>query len=267
MTDAIHLKCAPRPASLLWVNLTAETHTALGASAAGNIDVHRVRECTQISAAIQVYAPLFLCFEFDQPDAPGMTALAEIRCTHSRLPILMIIGRQSHAVALWALRIRVWDLLVKPVSHSELSQRIGALIEVTRQRSLGPSRDIRFPSQVNEATPVLNGPRAQRKTHPAIAHVTTHFESEITLADVAALCCLSPSRFSHLFRQEYGVSFGQHLLRYRIERACEQLADPAALAKEVAYAVGFNDVSYFARAFKRQLGVCPSKYKATARLS
>jgi len=67
--NAIHFKCAPRAASLLWVNLTAETHTALGASAAGNIDVHGVRECTQISAAIQVYAPLFLCFEFDQPDA------------------------------------------------------------------------------------------------------------------------------------------------------------------------------------------------------
>lgn len=63
------------------------------------------------------------------------------------------------------------------------------------------------------------------------------------------------------------MSFGQHLLRYRTERACEQLADPAALAKEVAYSVGFNDVSYFARAFERQLGVCPSKYKATARLS
>lgn len=36
----------------------------------------------------------------------------------------------------WALRIQVWDLLVKPVSHSELSQRIGSLIEVTRQRIL-----------------------------------------------------------------------------------------------------------------------------------
>ena len=167
----------------------------------------------------------------------------------------------------WALRIQVWDLLVKPVSNSELSQRIGSLIEVTRQRILGPSRDIRFPSQVNQATPVLNGPRKQGKTHLAMAYVTTHFESEITLADVAALCCLSPSRFSHLFRQECGVSFGQHLLRYRVERACEQLADPAALAKEVAYAVGFNDVSCFARAFKRQLGVCPSKYTATARLS
>jgi two-component system, response regulator YesN len=267
MANSFGSKVAPLAARFLWVNLTAETHTPLGASAAGKHDVHSVHEPTQISAAIRAHAPLFLCFEFDQLDALGMATLAQIRCAYPSLPVLMITGDHSEAVALWALRIRVWDLLVKPVSNVELSQRIHSLIEMTRQRSLGPSRDIRFPSQVNEAIPVLNGPRAQGKTHPAITHVTTHFKSEITLADVAALCRLSPSRFSHVFRQEHGVSFGQHLLRYRLERACEQLADPDALAKEVAYAVGFNDLSYFARAFKRQLGVCPSKYQATARLS
>lgn len=62
-----------------------------------------------------------------------------------------------------------------------------------------------------------------------------------------------------------GVIFGQHLLRYRLERACEGLARPGALAKEVAYAVGFNDLSYFSWAFKRQLGVCPRDYQASAR--
>ena len=44
-------------------------------------------------------------------------------------------------------------------------------------------------------------------------------------------------------------------------------AQPGALVKDVAYSVGFNDLSYFTRAFKRQLGVCPSDYQAGARLS
>ena len=64
-----------------------------------------------------------------------------------------------------------------------------------------------------------------------------------------------------------GASFGQHLLRYRLERARERLAHPGALAKEVAYAVGFNDLAYFTWAFKLQLGLTPSEYRAGASLS
>lgn len=267
MANSFDSKRVPRAASFLWVNLTGETHTTLGASAAGKFDVHSVHEPTLISPAIQLHAPQFLSFEFDEPDALGMTALAQIRCAYPGLPVLMITGGHSEAIAIWALRIRVWDLLVKPVSHSELSQHISSLIEWIRQRDLVPLRDIGFPLQDTKKNPVLNGPRGQGKTHPAVAHVTTNFDGKIALDDVAALCRLSPSRFCHVFRQEHGESFGQHLLRYRLERACEHLADPAVLAKEAAYAVGFNDLSYFTRAFKRQLGVCPSKYQATARLS
>ena len=94
-----------------------------------------------------------------------------------------------------------------------------------------------------------------------------HFDQKIALDHVAALCRLSPSQFCRVFRQEQGVSFGQYLLRYRIERACEGLAHPGARAKDVAYSVGFNDLSYFTRAFKREVGVCPSEYQAAARSS
>ena len=71
-------------------------------------------------------------------------------------------------------------------------------------------------------------------------------------------------QFCRVFRQEQGASFGQHLLRYRMARACERLAHPGALAKE-APTVGFNDLSYFTWAFKRQLGLTPREYRAGAR--
>ena len=52
-----------------------------------------------------------------------------------------------------------------------------------------------------------------------------------------------------------------------LDRAYEGLTNSGALAKDVAYAVGFNDLSYFTRAFKRETGVCLSDYQAGARLS
>lgn len=260
-------KCSPRVANFLWVNLTRATHTALGESVGREFDVHTVREPRQIPDAVRVHAPLFICFEFDEPSEAGMATLAQVRSSHPSLPVLMIAGRACQTVVLWALRIRVWDLLVKPVAKEDMRLRLIALIELMRQRGSGPLRDIRFPSLDSEAAPVNNNLHQRGKTHPAVVRVAMHFGSKIALNDVAALCRLSPSRFCHVFKQEHGESFSQYLLRYRIEQACDHLADPAARAKDVAYAVGFNDVSYFTRAFKRQLGVSPGKYRATAKLS
>ena len=255
---------APRDASILWVNLTQETRTALGDSAGGAFDVHCVREPGQIPAAIERHAPQFLCFEFDEPEPPGINALAETRRKHPSLPVLMITACHSEPLALWALRIRVWDLLVKPVLTSDLSRCIRTLFDLTRQRRSGPAREIRFPQQALSAP---EGPVSEGRTHSAVSHVATHFNCPIALEQAAALCRLSPTQFCRVFREEHGVTFGQHLVRYRLEQARELLAHPGALVKEVAYSVGFNDLSYFTRAFKRQLGVCPSDYQAGARLS
>ena len=253
----------------LWVNLTSQAHTSLGEAAGAAFDVRRVRQAMQISGAIQAHAPQFLCFEFDEPSPPGLAALANTRREHPGLPVLLITGCSSEAVAIWALRIRVWDLLVKPVSISELSQRIAALIESTRQRGFEALHHSRFASQVTNALPAPDDGQQSRplRTQCAIELVQTNFAQRIGLDHVAALCQLSPSRFCRVFLQEHGMSFGQYLLHYRIQRACEGLAYPGALAKEVAYSVGFNDLSYFSRAFKRRLGICPTQYQAAARSS
>jgi AraC-like DNA-binding protein len=112
----------------------------------------------------------------------------------------------------------------------------------------------------------VHGPGQQKRTHPAIAYVQAHYEDKITLSQASSLCHIGSTQFCRVFRQEQGLSFHQYLLHYRIEQACKRLADPYMHAKEVAYDIGFNDLSYFARAFKRQLGVCPSEYGAAARL-
>jgi two-component system, response regulator YesN len=252
-------------ACFLWVNLTPLACTPLGESVNGGFKVHCVRDVAQIPAAIALYAPTFLCFEFDEPNEPGMSAVAQTRCNHPDLPVLMITGGHSEAVALWALRIRLWDLLFKPVSAYELSQCLIALFDLTRRHGPRPAREIRFPTQNGDAPGASHGSYRLGRTYPAVSHVAANFDRKIALRYAANLCHLSPTQFCRVFRQEQGTSFGQHLLRYRIEQACERLADPGALAKEVAYAVGFNDLSYFTRAFKRQVGVCPSQYHSVTR--
>ena len=249
----------------LWVNLTSQAHTALEEAIGSAFDVYRIKPPMLIPVAIKAHAPQFLCFEFDDPSPSYLGILADTRRAYPGLPVLLITGCSSEAIAIWALRIRVWDFLVKPVLIDELIQRITILINLTRQRCPGSVREIWFPQQSIETRLFLKVTGTQNRTHPAIELVKISFQQKILLHDVATLCRLSPSHFCHVFRKEQGVSFGQYLLHYRLEQACERLAEPGALTKEVAYAVGFNDLSYFTRAFKRQLGVCPRNYQAGAR--
>jgi AraC-like DNA-binding protein len=131
-------------------------------------------------------------------------------------------------------------------------------------------------SPVHETGPAPSGavvwfvPRRhsrQGRTAAAVAYVAAHFASKIALEQAAALCQLGATQFCRLFKMEQCVSFGQFVLRFRLERARELLAHSDMLVKEVAYGVGFNDLSYFARAFKRQFGVCPRQFQAGARSS
>ncbi len=72
---------------------------------------------------------------------------------------------------------------------------------------------------------------------------------------------MSESEFSRVFKKEHGHTFCEYLLKFRISKACDSLVDPSVQVKTVAFEVGFNDLSYFARTFRRYTGVTPSTYQ------
>ncbi len=262
-----NVACGPR---FLWVDLKQSTGASLVDSLDQTFDVHRVRESTQVGHAIETHTPQFLCFEFDEPDSQGIDALTRIGQEHPSLPILVITGRSSAAAAMLSLQPPVWGLLIKPALPTEPRRDILTLASSTRANRPEPIRhsDARRADVVSLSRAAEHDKHGkQGRTHPAIEYAAEHLDRAIALGHVAALCHLGPSQFCRAFRLAHGVSFGQYLLRLRIERACDRLGDPDALVKEVAYSVGFNDLSYFTRAFRREMGVCPSAYQAGARLS
>jgi AraC-like DNA-binding protein len=68
-------------------------------------------------------------------------------------------------------------------------------------------------------------------------------------------------RYVHLLLEETGKSFTHHVLERRLERAAALLRDLRwhnRKIADVAAAAGFNDLSYFNRAFRRRFGATPS---------
>ena len=100
----------------------------------GDWQVHRAVLVQEISDKIRQVSPHFLCFEFDFPDLEGLRAVKTTKLRFPELPILMLTDYHSEDLAVWAFRARVWDFLVKPLSSSDLHDRVETLFNICLKR-------------------------------------------------------------------------------------------------------------------------------------
>jgi AraC family transcriptional regulator len=94
-----------------------------------------------------------------------------------------------------------------------------------------------------------------------LEHVQAHLDQQLSVTALAAVAQISPFYFSRLFKQSTGLSPHQYLLRQRIERAKELLADPSRRVAEVSYELGFPHQSHFTTVFGKLEGVTPRAYQ------
>jgi AraC-like DNA-binding protein len=91
--------------------------------------------------------------------------------------------------------------------------------------------------------------------------IHNRMEQRLTQEVIARELRLSASRLRLLVRQTLGLSMGRYLMRIRLHRATALLSGGRLTVAEVAAACGFASVFAFSRAFKRGLGVPPSRFR------
>ncbi len=97
--------------------------------------------------------------------------------------------------------------------------------------------------------------------HKTVQYVRKNYAKKISLEEVASSVYLSSSYFSKVFKQEMGCNFNTYLNTVRIEKSKELLLNSSLRLVDIAYAVGFEDQSYFTKVFKKLIGVAPCKFK------
>lgn len=91
----------------------------------------------------------------------------------------------------------------------------------------------------------------------AVAFVKAHVERPLSLEEVAAEACLSPSRFRHLFVEQTGMALRPYILWRRFLRVWELLAAGESLSS-AAHAAGFADAAHLSRTSRTMFGFPPS---------
>jgi len=107
--------------------------------------------------------------------------------------------------------------------------------------------------------------RDRRRAVEAALWIEANSHLDIELEDAARQAAVSPYHFLRLFAAVLGVTPHQYLLRTRLRRAARRLAGDNKPVTEIAYDVGFNDLSNFVRSFHRAAGVSPLKFRQGSR--
>ena len=107
--------------------------------------------------------------------------------------------------------------------------------------------------------------RDRRRAVETALWIDAHSHREIDLDDAAAQAGISPFHFLRLFSNVLGVTPHQYLVRSRLRHAARLLADDERSITDIAYDVGFGDLSNFVRTFHRAAGVSPRRFRQASR--
>lgn len=111
-----------------------------------------------------------------------------------------------------------------------------------------------------DALAATGAPRREpdRRVAAMCAYIQEHVrDTQVTLAQVAAVACLSPERARHLFREETGLGIRPYVLWTRLNTAVHGLPQADQLTA-VAHESGFADAAHFTRTFRSMYGITPS---------
>lgn len=92
-------------------------------------------------------------------------------------------------------------------------------------------------------------------------YIAEHYSEKITLEELASFANISVYHLSHIFKKCTGKSPNEYVNEYRLTMAADRLAHEDTQILNIAIDSGFNNISYFNRAFKRKYGMTPKEYR------
>ncbi|MGV3558654.1 helix-turn-helix domain-containing protein [Larkinella arboricola] len=115
--------------------------------------------------------------------------------------------------------------------------------------------------QTQNMAPVENSLPVSNRFAEVLEYIREHLTEKIGIDVLCRKACMSKSGFFRLFKEDFGLSPMEYIIRERINLAKRLLTNPASTVTEVCYQAGFNNLHYFSRLFKMLEGTTPTSYR------
>jgi len=250
---------------LLWVDMRCGARTAASFEEFSRHCDVRLTDQQNLWAALSLATTADVtCFDFEHPDMACLKFVTDTKARFPSVPIIMLISQQSADVVLWALRTRIFDVLLKPVTARDVLRCVQRLSPVLEARRTQPTR-----SNATGVEAIPDEARYHaRRTGPSkldgvLGFIAKNYARRISEQEVADSCGMSAFEFSRAFHAAHGTTFRDYLTDCRLVQSKRLLGVEQASVSDVAAMAGFNDPSYFARLFRKRMGISPTAYRAS----
>jgi len=235
--------------------------------------------------------------DIKMPLMSGIELVQNALQLNPELQIVFISGYDDFMYAKMAIKIGVYEYILKPVSTDELAACVANLVERIQKREekkqtddkeqmvrgsdndegetnsltrelqkLETVSDIRrwMKNTIQTASDHLDDKRISKSgaiIEKVIAYVENNYQDTISLNKIAKSLFYTPNYLGNLFKLETNQKFSEYLMEYRIRQAALLLRDRNVKVLEASMSVGYKNMPTFIKNFKSIYGVTPSEYR------
>ncbi|HAS39189.1 MAG TPA: hybrid sensor histidine kinase/response regulator [Microscillaceae bacterium] len=216
-----------------------------------------------IASALE-HVPDLIVSDVMMPKVDGLEMVKQLREHEvtSHIPMMLLSAKSDFESKIAGLETGGDDYLTKPFSAKELLLRVKNMLDRRDKLREALSRQIVRPENVAE----LPQRAMPSKEEAFLKKMTEIVEQNMDKPnfDVGYFCQEIGMSRSNLFRKMKALtnqSIVEFIRGIRLRKAATLLKETNDKVESIALQVGFNDISYFNKCFKKQFGVTPSKYE------
>ena len=191
------------------------------------------------------FRPDVVFTDIRMPGLSGLELLQEIHRISPETKVVIITGYAEFSYAKEALKHHAYDYLLKPIKEEELAKVINSIRN----------------NQTEDDEKEDEEPVYDKTIDNVIRDIREHYMEDISLTMLADKYGVSTGHMSNMIKERLQVGFSDYISSLRMQRAKELLRDESMSIQEIAEIVGYNDYFYFTKAFKKVVGISPSKYR------
>lgn len=196
---------------------------------------------------------VLVLLDLRMPEMSGAEVLEKIRETDSHLKVLIMTGHRDWEDMTKCADLGIQGYIEKPFNPGDLLAKLRALLGDLDCMLLQDHWGDEYGEKFAALSPIVKG---------VLLYVRLNHYRNINRSHVAAHLDINADYLSRLFTQECGMQLIEYITHSKIQKSKEYMGkDSLYNIQKVASSVGFQDVNYFTRLFKKHTGMTPTEFR------